>query len=451
MAEEQDKQTFSRFGNEFQEKLCLISVNDREFADQFAEVLDYNFFESKYLQIAVKAVYDYRDKYKMHPTPDALEIMLGELARSNDTHKSFQQAQDFIKKSKSTVVRDEKFIKDTALEFCKKQVLKGALAKSLTLLQTSKFDDIKFIIDEACKLGISKDFGHDYIKDFELRFANSSRSVIPTPWDEINDQTLGGFGRGDLHIIVAPTGIGKSHVMVQFGAHAIMQGFKGIHYTLELSAPATGNRYDSCLSGIDINLRREAKDEIRRAVSELKGNLIIREWPPRSASTLTIRSHLEKMIMNDFVPDFIIVDYADLLKSLNKGAEKRVQLEEINEELRAIAKEFNVVAITASQTNRGALSAEFITLESIAEAYSKCMPADFIMTLSRSQKEKEQGLGKFFLAKNRNGQDGLIFKVRVDTSTSTVQILAPFNPDDQANNDNNKKPSLLQQFQNKRH
>jgi replicative DNA helicase len=445
----EEKQTFSRFGNDFQEKLSLLTINDREFADQFVEVLDYNFFETKYLQICVKAVYDYRDKYKMHPTVDALEIMLGELARANDTHKSFEQAVEFIRKSKGEIVKDEKFIKDTAMEFCKKQVLKAALAKSLTLLQTSKFDDIKVIIDEACKLGLSKDFGHDYIKDFELRFANSSRTVIPTPWDEINAHTVGGFGRGDLHIIIAPTGIGKSHVMVQFGAYAISQGFKGIHYTLELSAPATGNRYDSCLSGIDINLRREAKDEIRRTISELKGNLIIREWPPRSASVMTIRNHLDKMIMNDFVPDFIIVDYADLLKSLNKGAEKRVQLEEINEELRAIAKEYNVVLLTCSQSNRNSLAAEYITLDSIAEAYSKCMPADFIMTLSRSQKEKDQGLGKFFLAKNRNGQDGIIYKVRVDTSTSTIQILAPFDPDDPGNQP--QKPSLLQKFQNKHH
>ncbi len=425
MSEEKETtNSFSRFGSEFQQKLCFVCLNDREFADQFSEVLDYNYFELKYLQIVLKNIYEYREKYKMHPTFDAIHIVLSELALKNETNKSYKQAVDYIDQFKNqTAIKDEKFVRDTALEFCKKQVLKKALMQSVDLLAKSSFDEIKTVIDDAMKKGVTRDLGHDYIRDCESRFDTKARLVIPTPWPEINDLTGGGFGRGDLHIMVAPTGMGKSHLMVDFGAFALQNGYKGVHYTLELSASKTGWRYDANISEIDVNLRREAKEQIKSVVRKLTANLIIREWPTKSASVMTIRSHLDKLSQNDFKPDFVIVDYADLLKPVSKHTEKRNQLEEIIEELRAIASEYNVAVITASQTNRTSYNAEFISLDSIAEAYSKCFPADFIMTLSRTQKEREQGLGKFFVAKNRNGSDGIVFKVRVDTALSHFEIL----------------------------
>lgn len=352
MSEQNDKQTFSRFGTDFQEKLCLICLQEREFFDQFSEVLDYNFFEVKYLQHILKQLYEHREKYRVHPTIENLTIAISEIYRKNDSQKSLNQAVEFLEKNKETVVKDVPFIKDTALEFCKKQVLKEALSKSLDLWSKSSFDEIKSVVDEACKKGLTRDFGHDYVRDIETRFGDDRRIVIPTPWPEINDLTGGGFGRGDLNIFIAPTGIGKSHLLVDFGAEAASMGYKGVHYTLELSARQTGIRYDARLSKVDVNLRRAAKEEIYRTVSELKGNIIIREWPTKSASVLSIRNHLDKIIQKDFVPDFVNVDYADLLKSVSKSTEKRHQLEEINEELRGIAKEYNVAMVSCSQTNR---------------------------------------------------------------------------------------------------
>lgn len=99
-------------------------------------------------------------------------------------------------------------------------------------------------------------------------------------------------------------------------------------------------------------------------------------------------------------------------------------------------------------THNSGYNAELISLESIAEAYSKCFPADFIMTLSRTTDEKAQGLGKFFLVKNRNGQDGLIFKVRVDTATSVFEVLSEHIQQDQKHD--NSKPTMMDRFKNTR-
>lgn len=348
-----DISNFSRFGNNFQENLVKIIIKERQFSDQFKEVLNVNYFETKCLQLVVQCLYDYKDAYKIHPTIETLDVILREEARKNEMIVAYKQAIEFVEKAAAQdTIADLQFTKDTALDFCKKQSLAVAMQKALDYLEKSSFDSIKKVIDDALKLGVEQNLGHDLVKDLESRFEESKRLIIPTPWPEINDITGGGFGKKEFHIIVAGTGAGKTHAMVDFGAHAILQGFKGVHYTLEMSAVTIGRRYDSRLCGIDINLRKQVKEEIRDEIRKLRGNILIREWPTKSASVNTIRAHLDKCIQNDFKPDFIIIDYADLLKSVGKHTEKRDQLEEINEELRAISMEYNIVSISASQSNR---------------------------------------------------------------------------------------------------
>ena len=123
------------------------------------------------------------------------------------------------------------------------------------------------------------------------------------------------------------------------------------------------------------------------------------------------------------MPDVVIVDYADLLRPISHGAEKRHDLESIYEELRGMATEFNCAFITASQTNRGGLNAEVITMESISEAFNKCFVADFIFSLSRTPQDKQANSGRIFIAKNRNGPDGLVFPAAVDWSTVSIDVL----------------------------
>ena len=119
----------------------------------------------------------------------------------------------------------------------------------------------------------------------------------------------------------------------------------------------------------------------------------------------------------------IIVDYADLLKPVVVRKEKRNELESIYEELRAISTEFECPIWTASQTNRSGLSAEVITMEQISEAFNKCFVADFIFSVSRTIEDKQNNQGKIFIAKNRNGPDGMVYDIFIDTSNLNIKIL----------------------------
>ena len=157
--------------------------------------------------------------------------------------------------------------------------------------------------------------------------------------DEI---TGGGGGRGEIGVVIAPTGVGKSMVLVHLGAEAVKAGMTVVHYTLELKDTVIASRYDSCITGIPLNELMDRKEEIREYLRDIDGTLIVKEYPTKTATTNTIRAHLQKLKQQDIVPDMIIVDYADLLKTLSTRSEKREELESIYEELRAIMMENQV-------------------------------------------------------------------------------------------------------------
>jgi hypothetical protein len=129
--------------------------------------------------------------------------------------------------------------------------------------------------------------------------------------------------------------------------------------------------------------------------------------------------------MRDVHVDMIIIDYGDLLRPVRYLKEKRNELESIYEELRAIASEYQCPVWTASQTNRSGLNAEVITMESISEAFNKCFVADFIFSISRTIDDKTTNGGRMFVAKNRNGPDGIVFPLFMDTSNVCIKVLEP--------------------------
>jgi replicative DNA helicase len=417
-----DKDTFVGYGKVFQESVARLMMEDRPFCDQITEVLELEFFDSAYLRAFVEIITNYREKYGQHPHFATLHT---EIKKGNKNYDGAvnKQLRDFLVRIQSDDVSDKAYIKDQAIDFCKKQCLKKAILESANLVKKGDYDSITKIINEALSRGNDQNFGHDWFMDLDERYIKKSRKPITTGWQRIDEITKGGIGAKELAVVIAPTGAGKSMVLVHLGAQALKLGKKVVHYTLELADTVVGIRYDSCLSKIDLRDIMDSKDLVKEKIQDVSGKLIIKEYPTKSASTKSIKNHLEKLKKQNILPDVVIVDYADLLRPISHGAEKRHDLEGIYEELRGLASEFECAFITASQTNRGGLNAEVITMESISEAFNKCFVADFIFSLSRTPQDKQANTGRVFIAKNRNGPDGLVFPAAVDWSTVSIDVL----------------------------
>jgi replicative DNA helicase len=236
----------------------------------------------------------------------------------------------------------------------------------------------------------------------------------------------GGLAGGELGIIVAPAGIGKSWALVSIAANAVKSGKTVIYYTLELNQYYVARRFDAFYTKIPFqNLNEEhAQEKIKESVETLKGELILKYYPTKSASVTTISSHIEKCISQGKKPDLIIIDYADLIKP-SKAGDKRLELNDIYEDLRGLAGLYNIPCWSASQANRSALEDDIIEGGKVSESYNKLMIADFVMSLSRKVNDKIGGTGRFHTIKNRFGPDGMTFQSKINTMNGQIEIYEP--------------------------
>ena len=412
-------ETLTQYGTNFQSKMLTSLITDVKYTKTILDILEISYFDSDSNKFIIKSIKDYFKKYKTTPTMEALKVMVDEV--DNDVLKT--TIVDSLRGAwQHRESPDLEFVKEKSLEFCKNQVVKNAIMQSVELLESQNYDEIKTIIDDAMKAGVETDIGHEYITGLEERLSKQTRVCLPTQWDSVNSLMDGGLAGGELGVIVAPAGIGKSWTLQALGAHAVAQGKTVVHYTLELNAQYVGLRYDTIVSGQPTGNLQYYKEEVQNKISKLKGELIIKYYPTRTASVNTIAAHLQQCEMRGIKPDMVIVDYADIMKSTQHFNEKRHQLGHIYEELRGMAGEFEIPVWTASQANRSALEEDVIGAEKVSEDYSKVMTADFVMSMSRKVEDKIANTGRFHVIKNRFGPDGITFPATINTNTGYIQV-----------------------------
>jgi len=407
----------SSYGYNFQIKVITALLTDKTFLQQISDILSPKYFESEANNWLIDEILQYNTEYKSPPTLEVLKVRLEEVNHDVLKTQIVQHLKDAWKYTEST---DLEFIKQQALDFCKNQEIKKAILNSVELLKTGQYDEIKHQVDTAMKSGADKDIGHEYMTNIEERYSDAVRFVQATPWEVINELTDGGLGKGELGVMVAPAGIGKSWALMNIGAHAVKVGKTVLHYTLELNQAYVGLRYDSVITGIANQNLKHYQDEVKEQLSKLEGDLIIKHYPTKTVSVMGLRAHVEKCIMQGKKPDVIIVDYADLLRG--HGQEKRHELEGIYEDLRGLAGDYEIPVWTASQANRSALEEDVIDASKVAESYGKVMVADFIISLSRKVQDKLAGTGRWHIIKNRFGPDGITLPSKMNTSNGQFNI-----------------------------
>lgn len=414
--------TLQYYGNTFQQKVVACLMSDRLFLQQIHDIIDPKYFGTDANQWIVKEILGYFEQYKTAPTLEVMKFGLESV--TVDLLKT--SIVDTLKEClKHTDAEDLRFVKDKTIDFCKNQKLKNAILGSVDLLKIGKYDEIKLLIDNAMKAGTDRNVGHDYVEHVAERFTENIRNTIPTPWDIVNDVIDGGLGGGELGVFVAPAGIGKSMALVNVAADAVKKGKNVIYYTCELSETYVGARFDSYYTGIPRQDLKYHQEEVEKKLEQIKGKLIVKYFPTKTATVPMLNAHIEKCIMQGYKPDIIIIDYADLLRDVGtKGVSVRhdIMLGNIYEDLRGLAGVYQLPIWTASQANRSALEEEVIEADKIAESYAKVMVADFVVSLSRKTEDKMTGTGRWHIIKNRFGPDGMTFPSKLNMAICQIQI-----------------------------
>ena len=418
MTETQDN--LSKFGQSFQSKVVSALLTDEKFLDTLSEITNPKFFESEANKWIIGEILDYHEEFRKPPTMDVFKGQISKL--DNDVLKTtvVEQLRHIFTQVGNV---DLDYIKKEFTSFCRNQNLKQVILASVDLLKAGSYDRIKDLVDKAMKVGTETDLGHNYLDDFDLRAEEVKRDTVPSDWLPINDLMDGGLGPGELGVVVAPSGVGKTWILTALGASAVRQGLSVVHYSMELSEHYVGARYDTVFSQIPSAEIKEKRDIVEGKIRALKGRLMIKYFPPKGVSSKKIAQHIDKMIASDNKPDLIIVDYADLLLShSNKTDSTYAEQGGVYIDLRGLSGEYGIPIWTASQTNRSAIDSEVIEADKISDSYAKVMNADFIMSWSRKSKDKLNNTARAHIMKNRFGPDGITFPCKMDTNTGFIEV-----------------------------
>ena len=439
MAEQVD--TLSKYGQSFQAKVISALLTDVRMMDTLCEIIDKKFFESDANKWIVQEIKDYYDEYKKEPTLDVFKGQVSKLDNPSLKKAVVEQ----LKTVYTQIGQDDfEYVKNEFTSFCINQNMKNVILQSVDLLKSGNYDRIKDLVDKAMKVGVESDLGMDYIDNFESIMEDVKRFSVSTGWDVIDELTDGGLGPGELGVVMAPSGIGKSWFLSKIACSAVQQGMNVLHYTLELSESYVGQRYTTILTGIQTSEHKERKEEIVRKIKNTPGRVRIKYYPPQFASSKTLSAHIEKLKASGFNPNLIIIDYADLLKSSSNRDGLYAELGGIYEELRGLSGETGIPIWTATQTNRAAIDHEIIGADSVGDSYKKVQTADFIMSVSRKTKDKLSNTGRIHIVKNRFGPDGLTFPAKIDTFTGTMDIFAAASIDGMASTRDSKSGEGLE-------
>lgn len=408
------------FGDKFQRHILAVMCRVPSFVLRYRTALDHTYFVDKTHRAIAKGLLSTVDADRKPPSMPTLMEVVKPLVGSD----GIEQLDRVLELLGKEDVTDHETVARKTVEFGKQQALVNAVLEAAEKLDKND-RNIKPLIDKAMMVGEDLlEIGVDYTRDAESR----------KPWYTDPDQTIaglrtgithldmvlnGGLGRGELGVVLAPPGRGKTTTLINFGYGALsdVSRLNAIHYSLEMNKKRITMRYDDRLMGARVKYKKsdphQYVEELTVRAKALPGNLFVQGYSTRSAGVSTLRAHLTLLQSRGFKPDVVLVDYADIMRPERRLGEMRHEQAGIYEDLRQLAGDFDCAVWTGSQASRSALEKEVITIADFAEAFEKAAICDVAIGFCQTDDERLDSRARLFAAKIRNAEDGRTIECQV--------------------------------------
>ena len=314
-------------------------------------------------------------------------------------------------------------------QFTRRQELERAILKAADLLEKGTYDPVEKLIKDAVQISLTNDLGIEYWEDPRARLMGlkDGNGQISTGWPALDRKLFGGFNKGELNIFAGGSGSGKSLFMQNMAVNWALAGLNGVYLTLELSEGLCAMRIDSMVT--DIPSKDIFKDmdsvELKLGMTSKKSGSLRIKYMPAQSNINDIRAYLKELqIQTNVKLDYICVDYLDLLMPVSAKVSPNDQFikdKYVSEELRNLAKEFDIVMVTASQLNRAAVEEIEFDHSHIAGGISKINTADNVIGIFTSRAMRERGRYQIQFMKTRSSS-GVGQKVDLEFDVNSLRI-----------------------------
>jgi len=403
----------TNYNEETQELFLKFLISDPDLFARCQNIVKPEYFNLKYRK-AVNLFISHSTDFNSIPTPEQVSaasgVQLDIIPNVTPDHHDW-----FLKEFET---------------FCRHKALEKAIIESTDLLENQDYGTVENKIKDASQVGLVKDLGLDYFENPKerLQWIKDQSGAISTGWKGIDHKLYGGMNRGEMTIFAGGSGAGKSLFLQNFAVNWALAGMNTVYISLELSEQLISMRLDSMVSGYGTKEVMKNMDDVDlkvRMKSKGAGRLRVKQMP-NGVNANDIRVFLrEYEISCGEKVDCLLVDYLDLMMPISakvSGSDLFIKDKYVSEELRNLAVERDLLFVTASQLNRGAVEEIEFDHHHIAGGISKIQTADNVVGIFTSNAMREKGRYQIQFMKTRSSS-GVGTKVDLKFDPDTLRIV----------------------------
>ena len=426
------EKNFGYLGNTFQIQLINQLILNKDFARAIVDVLDSKYFDNQYFKIITQMIKEYYIKYESVPTFETLD----QLTRSEISSESARKiVLDTLTQIRDVSFEGHQFVIEKALKFCKQQELQKVMTKAQKIIDKGDFesyDQLEEMVNKALQVGEIDEAEHDVFTNLDQVLDEDYRHPIPMGIAGIDNLLKGGLAKGELGVILAPTGVGKTTVLTKICNHAFNLGYNVLQIFFEDNPKIIQRKHFTLWTGIAPDELSFHKDVVMEKVRDIKENttnkLILKKYASDTLTMNQIKNQIRKMIAEGTKIDMISLDYIDcVVPDKNLGDEWKSE-GSVMRGFEAMCHELDVAGWTATQGNRSSISSDVVTTDQMGGSIKKAQVGHVIITVAKSLQQKEMKLATIAITKSRIGRDGVVFEnckfdnelMEIDTESSVT-------------------------------
>ena len=405
---------FEYLGNTFQLQLLNQIILDKDFSHSIIDVIENNYFENKYFKIITQMIREYYTKYDHTPSFETLEQITKSELQQEIASKIVL---DTIKKIKDAPIDGVAFVQEKALKFCKQQELQKVMTKAQKIIDGGEFenyDALEEMVRGALQVGAKDTSSMDVFSNIDQVLDDDYRHPIPMGIPGIDRLLKGGLAKGEIGVILAPTGVGKSTILTKIANHAFNLGNNVLQIFFEDNPKVIQRKHYTLWTKIHPDELSEKRDEVIKKVKDIEesmpNKLIMNKLPSDTVTMSQIKNQIRKMVADGNKIDMVLLDYIDcVVPDKNLGDEWKSE-GSVMRAFEAMCHEMDLVGWTATQGNRSSISSEVVTTDQMGGSIKKAQVGHVIITVAKTLQQKEMKLATIAITKSRVGDDGVVFE-----------------------------------------
>jgi replicative DNA helicase len=409
-----DKKNFGYLGNTFQIQLLNNIVIYKEFSNSIIDVIDPQYFDNQYFKVICQMIKEYYLKYEHIPTFNTIEQLTKSELSSPMAQKNIL---DTLEQVKNVSDEGSIYVQEKSLKFCKQQELQRVMVKSQSIIDNGDFesyDKLEEMVRGALQVGEVDKGTTDVFFNLSEVMDEDYRHPIPIGISGIDNLLKGGLAKGEIGVILAPTGVGKSTFTTKIANHAFNLGYNVLQIFFEDNPKIIQRKHITLWTGIhpdDLTDNKELViDKVKQIQNNKKNKLTLKKLPSDTVTMNQIKNQIRKILANGDKVDMVILDYIDCVVPDRKMSDEWKSEGSVMRAFESMCHELDLVGWTATQGNRSSISSEVVTTDQMGGSIKKAQVGHVIITVAKSLQQKEMNLATIAITKSRIGKDGIIFE-----------------------------------------